>query len=204
MSTANFVPMVDVVRPATQGCARIDLYTVDREAVLMSMMRREYVPLGTYVRLIINDRLVMSDTRHEQGTNMGFLRNAHGRVLIAGLGIGMIVVPILDDPDVGSVTVVELIQDVIDIVQPQIAHPKLTIIRGDINTWRPAKGERFNTIYFDIWTDATVGNLPQIARLHRSFARYLDRNDDRCWMNSWFCEHLRSLKRRGAWRGLAR
>lgn len=62
-----------------------------------------------YVRLFdkMKKQVVMSDTPMEKHTNQEFLDAAHGDVLIAGLGIGLIVMPLLDDPEITSITVVE-------------------------------------------------------------------------------------------------
>ena len=49
----------------------------------------EYVPPGRYARLFVNGTMFMSDTPMERNTNYAVVRNAHGNVLIAGLGIGL-------------------------------------------------------------------------------------------------------------------
>jgi spermidine synthase len=91
---------------------------------------------------------MMSDTNMERRSNWQVKDNAHGRVLIAGLGIGMILHPILDPTraiisrragealqPVEHVTVVELNQDVIDLVAPSLARygDRVTIVKADIN-----------------------------------------------------------------------
>ena len=37
---------------------------------------------------------MMSNTKHEQDSNIDIVQNANGDVLIAGLGLGMITIPI--------------------------------------------------------------------------------------------------------------
>lgn len=48
------------------------------------------ISVGKYVRLLHKNEVVMSDTNMEKRTNSKFVINAHGNVLIGGLGIGMI------------------------------------------------------------------------------------------------------------------
>lgn len=51
---------------------------------------------GTYARLTDKEAhaCIMSNTQMEQVTNREFVKNAHGKVLIGGLGIGMILLAI--------------------------------------------------------------------------------------------------------------
>jgi spermidine synthase len=134
----------------------------------------------------------MSDTRLEQSTNREVVSQARGDVLIAGLGIGFILVPILKKNEVTSITVVEKHQDVIDLVGPRFNDPRLTILQGDILTWRPPKGSTYSTIYFDIWPNICSDNLTEMTRLERRFKPRLQKNG---WMGSWakvLCRRLNS------------
>lgn len=65
---------------------------------------------GNYVRLCHNGQIVMSNTHMERWTNMNFCTHAHGDVLIGGLGIGLIILAIQDNPEVHSITVIEKIR----------------------------------------------------------------------------------------------
>lgn len=51
---------------------------------------RDQIPVGTYVVLRQSGQVVMSNTPMEKRTNDEFVENAHGHVLIGGLGIGMV------------------------------------------------------------------------------------------------------------------
>lgn len=129
---------------------------------------------------------------------------AHGRVLIAGLGLGMIVHGAMKKPEVKHVTVIEKSADVIGLVSPSLPpRPrKMAIIEADIFDWRPARGSLFDVIYFDIWPDRNGDNLTEIAKLHRSFARFLNRDNPNAWMNSWYRDQLvyeRARDRRNRW-----
>jgi hypothetical protein len=152
-----------------------------------------YVPAGKYAKLIIGGRLVMSDTRMEHSTNYEIVRKSKGHVLIAGLGLGMILHPILTKPEVLSVTVIEKCADVIALIGPTVKHPKLTIIEGDIYEWKPAKGTKYDTIYFDVWSEQSTDDLEDMRKLHMRFRPYQVKEG---WMNSWRRDILKANKRR--------
>lgn len=151
---------------------------------------------GTYVRLHVNGELMMSDTNMEKYSNSDFVYHAHGKILIAGLGLGLVLKNILDKEEVTEVIVIEKYQDVIDLVAPKFDSPKLKIICADINEWKPAKGEKFNVIYFDIWPTICEDNLDEMKVLHNRFKFFVDRADTKCWMNSWLKDYLQALRRR--------
>ena len=116
----------------------------------------------------------------------------------------MIVHPIAKKPEVKSITIIEKNPDVIKLVAPTLPKRKVTVIEGDIFEWRPAKGERFNTIYFDIWGNVSTDALEEMAKLHKSFAHHLARpaEDPQRWMCSWKKDYLlwqKSIERRQAW-----
>jgi spermidine synthase len=135
------------------------------------------------------------------------LDHALGNVLIAGLGLGLILPAILAKPEVEKVTVIEKEMDVIQLVRPSLfkvqGSSKLLIIHDDIFTWRPPRYRRlnffedvrqeFDTIYFDIWPDYGLDNLPEIARLHQAFKSYKAPGG---WMSSWLVDYLRNERRK--------
>ena len=49
----------------------------------------------------------------------------------------------------------------------------------------PIQEIKFDTIYFDIWTNIGGDNYPQMKELHRKFRKYLNKNDINKWMSSW-------------------
>ena len=95
------------------------------------------IPEGEYVRLIDKNEkfygCVMSDTPMEHRTNYEILNKANGDVLIGGLGIGMILIPLMQKEEVKSITIVEKYQEIIDMVGSQLPlNDKVKIINGDI------------------------------------------------------------------------
>lgn len=195
-----FEPMTKIVPIGKKGVAKVDHFTVSQEASQLTAFRRGgYVPSGEYARLTVGHTLMMTDTRMEQNSNYGVVRASYGDVLIAGLGIGMITIPILRKPEVQSVTIIEKYQDVVDLVEPALREKipeatKLKVIVADIMDWTPPKGQKWDTIYFDIWPDITTENLKDMEVLHRRFARRKRFKDS--WMDSWMRNTLKAQQRR--------
>ena len=106
---------------------------------------------------------IMQDTEQEYGEHDWLMTRMSGDILIAGLGIGMIHIPLLDSDDVTSVTVVEREQDVIDLVWEDCAKDdRFTIVHADIHTWEPPAGSSWDVGWFDTWLTNDVdadGNI---------------------------------------------
>lgn len=91
---------------------------------------------------------IMADSELEAEQADQFLKSASGDVLIAGLGLGMDIQPLIDNPNVNSVTFIEKNQEVIDLVwnhTPQSS--KINLIIADIYTWTPDKN--YDVAWFD-------------------------------------------------------
>lgn len=176
------------------GCARIERYDIPDS---FAAWKYGASPGKDFTRLYVDGNLMMSDTDMENETNYEIMNKANGDVLIAGLGIGLILLPLFESKDVRSLTVIEKFQDVIDLVHPAYKNKKLKVICADIFEWRPSKGVVYDTIYFDIWPNICTDNLIQIQRLHNAFKFKLNRKNPRAWMDSWFREGLQYMKRTG-------
>lgn len=179
--------------PLQKGVATISKYNFTQERANYYNADHEDPRLfkmyaGRYVRLHINGHLMMSDTAMERQSNKEIIHCAHGRVLIAGLGIGLIIKPMLENDNVKEIVVIEKYQDVIDLVAPKFKHPKLKIIGADVFEYDMPRDEKFNVIYFDIWADITTDNLKEMRTLHNRYRKNLVR---RGYMNSWLREWLK-------------
>ena len=161
--------------------------------------RREYAGFtaGKYVKLVRKNttfnNIVMSDTWMEKYTNMEVYYHAKGDVLIAGLGIGMVLLGIQSKPEVTSITVVEKEQEIISLVTSHLPlNDKVTIVHSDIFSYVPDR--KFDTIYFDIWDNLCGDNWEEMKKLHRKFVRKRKPNG---WMSSWRKWEHQELHRRG-------
>jgi hypothetical protein len=155
-------------------------------------------PPGLYTRLLVRqvpqERLdspwvvMMSDTPYEMRTSRGLARNAHGDVLIVGLGLGATTLPLCVKPEVKSITVIEKNLDIIKLVAPHLQEQpggeKLTIFHDDGHTWQPFKPQKFDTIWLDIWPSVSLSNLPEMATLREKY-RPLLRRSKKAWLGVW-------------------
>jgi len=192
------------------GLAKVRHMEVSQQGSEWSMIRAmvnghgdSFVPPGKYAQLVVDGMLMMSDTDMERRSNREVVWQARGHVFIAGLGIGMILHPILENPKVTKVTVVEKYADVIKLVGPTLPHQeKLTFVEADVLDWKPAKGTKYDVIYHDIWPTISTDNLKEMALLHRRFGQFKAPGG---WMDSWKRDYLKYRKRqedaqRGRWR----
>ena len=126
---------------------------------------------------------VMSDSVMEKRTNLSFVNSAKGDVLIGGLGLGMIILAIQDNPEVKSITVVEIDEQLRDLVMLGLKdklNSKVEIIISDIKEYQTDK--KFDTIYFDIWNKVTDSNFQDMYELKAKFLRNTsDENNISSW-----------------------
>ena len=176
-----FPRMAEILPPQQKGIAKIEHYTVSKLDVLRELMHGGPAEEGKVTILRVAGRTMMSDTRHEKITNYRIVREARGNTLIAGLGIGMILHPILKKPEISHVTVLEKEPDVIDLVQPSLLSDKLTIICADVFTWKPT--DKYDCIYFDIWADGST-DLAKTER-RRLGAKYRKAKAPNAWLGYW-------------------
>jgi hypothetical protein len=151
------------------------------------------VPPGTYTRLLHKkDGVVMSDTPAEWLDALPYItRLAEARrVLINGLGLGMVLRAVLKSAVVQHVDVVELSPDVLRLVAPSYPDPRVTFHQDDAYTVTWPKDARWDAAWHDIWPDLNTDNLPLMAKLHRKYAKRVG------WQASWGKEFLLRERRR--------
>lgn len=167
----NYANMAEILEPREIGVAKLEKYTIPE------FYRYIYnTPDQEYVRLWVDGEMMMSNTNMEKRTSAGFVSNANGDVLICGLGIGLVLLPLFENENVKSITVVEKYQDVIDCVLPQIKpydkQNKLTVICKDCFEFY-AK-DRFDTIFIDIWANINRDIYEEEMKpLKNKYKRYL-------------------------------
>lgn len=199
-----FPKMAEILKPCESEHFSISYITATEDDVKACQLRDaihgrgEYFGFktGTYIRLLRKpsffNQPIMSDTFMEKETQMEVLENAHGDVLIAGLGIGMVLLAVQSLPSVSSVIVVEKEQEIIDLVKPQLPlKKKVSVVCGDIFSFETSA--KFDTIYFDIWDNICGDNWDAMKRLHRRFRSKLKKGG---WMSSWRKADVQDLARR--------
>jgi hypothetical protein len=156
-------------------------------------------PNFDYVRLVKKgDGVMMSDTPMERRTNLDFISKANGDVLIFGLGLGLIIIPLLQDEEIKSVTVVELHQELIDTVLPILnqfdKQNKLTVIQGDCFEYHTQipKEKKYDCIYGDIWIDINTENYEEMKDLTKKYKNKLNRSNPNSFITHWMKSFLQS------------
>lgn len=75
-----------------------------------------------------------------------------GRVLVAGLGLGLVVHELLGNIDVDHITVIEKNKDVIDLISPSLPKAEFRIINTDFYDFIHEHEQEFDRIIVDIWS----------------------------------------------------
>ncbi len=143
---------------------------------------------GMYTRLMdfkeenldlgLHPQIWMSDTDAEKGDHTEAvaamaLAKAE-RVLVNGLGLGMVVAAALTFDHVQHVDVVEADERVIKLVGPHYEKdPRVNIIHSDAFQQLPRwpRGTRWDVRWSDIWPELTSDNIPQMDTLHGFYQR---------------------------------
>jgi hypothetical protein len=137
----------------------------------------------------------MSTHVAERTTQAEFVAAAKGRVLVAGLGLGLVLGPLLAKPEVTEVVVIDINPEVELLLGPYLktlaGRDRLHLIQADVLGWRcPGM---FDTIYFDIWPNISARNLAEMLKLERRYAKHLRAGG---WMGCWAkAECVEMLKR---------
>lgn len=138
------------------------------------------------------EKTMMSDHESEIITNQKFIDSAKGDVLIFGLGLGLIVFPLLKEKDINEIIIVELDEGLIEMVSPIIkffgSSNKFKIIKGNCFSWNTDR--KFDTIYFDIWEVIDEKSFGEMEYLQSKYRRNLKEGG---WMDSW-CSELEDKK----------
>lgn len=183
------------------GACRVERFEVGRHDIRNFHYGARSAAPGTYTMLTRNGTLWMSDTSAERRDHIFAaheIDSRGGRVLIGGLGLGMILRVALLTPSVTHVDVVEINEDVIALVGPHYEHLaaekgiELVVHHADMYEIRWEKGTRWDVGWFDIWPNLCEDNLVEMGKLGRSYGRRCD------WTGYWGKELLQIERRRTA------
>ena len=117
---------------------------------------------------------IMDTGVFERLTNQRFINEGFGDVLVFGLGFGFTLLPLLADPAVKSITVVENNREIINKIPTYLAKvdgvKKIRIVEGDANTYYNSIGsQKFDYIYFDHFYNF---NRTIVKKMNRLKPRY--------------------------------
>ena len=159
------------------GSVSIERFTVPKNDIGNMLLGSRATRPGEYTAIKRHGRLWMSDTDAEVNDHREAdwqIQQRGGRVLVMGLGIGMIVNRALQYEHVEHVDVVEIDPEVAELVGQHYAGPRCTIHVADAYEIKWPKGTRWSYAWHDIWPDLCEDNLPEMARLARSYGRRVD------------------------------
>lgn len=182
----SFTNVIELIPPGSIGSCEIKHDTPTFMDRFLGAKHGMPLTRDKYCRLLVNGRVMMTDAEFERSSNSLVISKCRGNALIAGLGIGLILKPFLHRCD--SVTVIEKNADVIELIAPRF--PTVKVICEDIFKWTPAKGAKYDTIYFDIWADFCSDDVEAAKGLQRKFKRYLQANG---WIGNWAGEAMKTL-----------
>lgn len=166
------------------GDWKIDTFKVSKENAekfnLRCLLNRNdrFIREGTYYKLSYKNELIMTNTPAEISDHEYFIRNANGKVLIAGLGLGMVIQGLLNEGKCTKIVVVEKSEDVINLVGEYYRKKGVDVIHEDIFNYKPK--EHFDYAWFDIWEDINGDNYPQMVKLNRHFRGKISNMMDWC------------------------
>lgn len=176
---------VDLPEAEKDGLS-IERFTVGERSLTAWRLGHRAPRPGVYTKLCINGRLWMSDTTAEKQDHYPALlemaRRKARRVIVNGLGLGMIVKAALTLDHVEHIDVVEIDPRVAALVGRHYARdPRVHIHVADAyeQARRWPAGTRWDVGWSDIWADLCTDDLPRLARLRRSYGRRCDWHD--CW-----------------------
>jgi hypothetical protein len=201
-------------REAQSGRLRVRFRTNEQWLGWLSddQLTGRMVPPGTWAQLVeevpIDETdpdsatktvMWMTDTPIEVADQMEFYEVAHGRVLINGLGLGMMQEWILrTKPCVEHMDIVEVNEDVIRLIAPYFDEfaDRVTIHHADALEMNWPKGSSWDVVFHDIWPSISATNLPEMTRLMRKYGQRAQ------WQGCWArreCEEM--AQREKDWKG---
>ena len=166
------------------GCAEISSYNLHRGTYEMYGVNgykyfvAEKKLKGT--ELLIKRKVWMVDDPPHYYAMLDHAQHYKGHVLCAGLGLGLIVHALSENPRVKQITVIEREQDVINLVGPQLPRGnKIKILHGDfwdLNAWVM---DKVDGVFYDLFVGDGKELWPQAMRvwfeLHEAWPRTVRR-----------------------------
>jgi len=153
------------------------------DRVLLGFNFRTYFDLrpGTYTYLCEDDEYIMTDTPCEIFTNVDFISQAKGDILIGGLGLGIMPLILSKLARVNSILILEKEQEIIDLIWSQLGLPRhIAVVNADVFEYAP--NNCYDTIYHDIWSDIDNQAEKEMQSLKEKYKPYVKENG---WLGVW-------------------
>ena len=166
---------------------------------------REYTSLGyfktkfPYLIILNNNRVYMSITPHEINTMKASIKEAKGKVVVFGLGLGYYPYMIAQKEEVTDITVIENDKNVIDLFYHEIfpffgnSRKKIRLIEGDAFNYakREMGKQDFDYGFVDLWHDEEDGleMYLKMQKINRSLKKPIE-------LSYWIEESILTILRR--------
>jgi spermidine synthase len=118
--------------------------------------------------LWIDNERWMLDSPEELAAIDKHTKTARGNCYVGGLGLGLVLKPLIENLLVTHIDVVEINKEVIEVVGPKFKHNKISIYHGDVSNLYP--NPCYDWIYFDVWM---VTPIEDIERYKKIASQYL-------------------------------
>jgi hypothetical protein len=131
-----------------------------------------------YPHILINNDIWARDDGIEGKIRQQRAIEASGNVLIVGLGLGLINNPLKENPNVKSITIVEISQEIIDLIQNKYPDrlDKINIIKDDFYNFAKTTNKKFDYIYGDIFPSINVSYFNSWEKFINSAQTLLTQN----------------------------
>jgi hypothetical protein len=143
-----------------------ELCTANLRHAMMSMGAQKikkvvYDSPTKWHRLTYERGVWMTDIPSEQEQHRKLLEKFEGHVLVGGLGLGLAANWLAKRKHVKSVTVVEVSEEVIELVQPHIRDPRkiVNVVHADLLEFLRRRGLRYDWAFYDIWQSDGEGTF---------------------------------------------
>lgn len=178
----------------------VERFSLDEEASAWTRIGSDghrSIPAGTYTRLVVDKHTWMSDTPAEIRDHLEVIFKLQelstDRVLINGLGLGVVLKAALACNHIAHIDVVERDKRVIELVGPTYTvDRRVTIHQADAidKTADWPSNTRWDVVWHDIWLEISEDNKPDMSTLHRSYGPRTT------WQGSWSKEDLKRQAKR--------
>lgn len=177
------------------GDWRIKNFIVDEKGKRLHNIREDlngtfrYIKTGTYTKLLHRTEVVMSNVPAEKKDHECFfnkvIKMKPKKILISGLGLGMIIEELLKHNFIERIVVIEKNKEVIELTGKYFTDKRLEIVNKDIFKFETE--EVFDMVWHDIWTYIEKTNLREMDLLRGKF--------ENKWQGFWCENEVRKLVR---------
>lgn len=135
-------------------------------------------------------KIWMTDTDAERRDHIPFMRMAVDlkaeRLLVNGLGLGMVIKAALSLPHTKHIDVVEIDERVIHLVGPWYDPNRVHIHHADADVQRSLwpRGTKWDVAWHDVWPDGSPSHKPLMLRLMRSYVKRVK------WQGAWDYDNI--------------